>query len=163
METIAEGFIWRFPVATTDVSTIIRWYTATIDNNGEDDKSCAADDLDDGENEFNLAIASNTENLDDDKSNEEDSDPDGLINVACSLPIIERDASCGDLERQNCEPLDCVIPTSCETPGAADEAKIVGEEGTIDRITSPGLARVLYSTGKEHQLTEQQVRRGLAW
>ena len=125
------------PVAPTDVAAIVGRNAAAVDDDGEDDEPYTSDDLDDGEDEFDFAIATHAEDLDDDERNEEDGDPYSLVDVASTFPVFEGDAGGGDFEGQNSKPLDCIIPSSCEAPGAADETEVVGEESTVYGIPGP--------------------------
>lgn len=42
------------PVATANVTSVVSWDTANIDDDAQDDESRTGQDLDDGKNEFDL-------------------------------------------------------------------------------------------------------------
>lgn len=57
------------------ITSVVRWNAAAVDNDAQDDKSNNSNDLDQAENEFDLAISSDTENVDQNDQHEEDRDP----------------------------------------------------------------------------------------
>lgn len=63
------------PVSEADVSSVIAGDTADIDDDGEDDEATASCDLDAREDEFDFTITSDTEDLDPNEEDQEDSDP----------------------------------------------------------------------------------------
>lgn len=63
------------PVTGSNITSFIRWNAATIDNDSQEDEANNGYDLDRTEYEFNLAISSDTENIDQDDQDKEDCDP----------------------------------------------------------------------------------------
>ncbi len=55
------------PVPSTYVSSIIRRYTAAIDDDSEDDKAEYGGNFDEAKNKFDFSIAPDAEELDKDK------------------------------------------------------------------------------------------------
>jgi hypothetical protein len=64
------------PVLGTEVALITD--TTTVDDDTEDDESQASADLDGGQDEFDLSVTTNTKDLNNGESDEEDSDPNSL-------------------------------------------------------------------------------------
>lgn len=63
------------PVSESDVATVVAGDSTTVGDDTEDDETAAGYDLDDGENELDLAVAANTENVDGNQEDQEDCDP----------------------------------------------------------------------------------------
>lgn len=79
-ETLEGGESTRvLPVLGTDVALVTD--TARVDDNTEDDETDTGADLDAGEDKLNLTITSDTEKLNNDQGKEEDTDPDGHVDV----------------------------------------------------------------------------------
>lgn len=109
------------PVSSSNVAAVIGRYTTNVDDYAQNDETRAGDNLDDGEDELGLAVAPDAEELDDDEHDQEDGDPDRVVKVSGRLPVLEGEHSGTNLEGQNGEPLDRIIPAHGETPRRADE------------------------------------------
>lgn len=130
-ETLEVGKSTRVvPVFDAEVTLVAD--TATVDDDTEDDETNTGKDLDDGENEFDFTVSSDTEDLDNDESDEKDGDPHSHVDVITP----KRDCFRGSnqFERQDSEPRESVFPTTGETPGLIDEADNISVEGTVDGV-----------------------------
>lgn len=118
------------PVTGTNIATIVRRHTTAVNHDSEYNKANTSNDLDRGQNKLHFPITENTKNLDATEEDEEYSDPDTDVDV-CS-PVFDRDRSSCELEGQNRQPADGVVPAYGEAPGRINETNDVGVKGTVD-------------------------------
>lgn len=137
LETIAEGATFT-PVRDSDVAAGVSGYTANVDNYSEDNETNAGHDLNNRENEFNLAICSHAEELNCAESNEEDSNPYTNVDVGGSFPEIDSDRSGCEFERKDSQPLNGILPADSEAPGLGDETACVAKQYVSKRISDHG-------------------------
>lgn len=116
------------PVLCTNVAAGIGRNSAGVDDNTKNDEANTCDDLDDGEDKFNFAVSTDTEELNGRESNEEDGNPYTNVDVGSSFPEVNGDRGGGKFEGKNGQPLDGVLPTDSETPGLVNETAGVSEQ-----------------------------------
>ena len=71
-----------------NVASVICGNASTVDDDSQDDEASASADLDETDDEFDLAISLHSEELDDDKQKKQGNDPSSVVNVFCSLPVM---------------------------------------------------------------------------
>lgn len=76
------------PVSHADVSSVIRGYAANVDNDSEDDEAGTGDDLDEADDELDLAVSPDAEDLDDDQQDKQRNDPSGVADSLRSGPVV---------------------------------------------------------------------------
>jgi hypothetical protein len=105
MEAIEECTVRMMPIPGTDVSSVVSWYTATVDNNSENHESNTGGDFHHAENEFdllplaaktdmsagitNLAITLDAKELNSSKGEKQWDDPGAIIDLLCALPVMD--------------------------------------------------------------------------
>jgi len=137
-ETLEAGESTRVaPVLGANVALVAN--TTTVDDNTEDDETNTGADLDDGEHKLDLTISSNTEELDTNESDKEDTDPDSHVDIFS--PELDGDRGGDQFERKHSKPSKSVLPTDGETPRRIDEAADVCEEGTVDGVEDSHLSQ----------------------
>lgn len=102
------------PVVETNVATVVSGDTTAVGDDGKDDETHAGADLDDGESSFDLTISSDTEELDGNEEDEEESDPDSHVDVFS--PVSDGDGSSNELKRKHNQPRQSVLPADSEAP-----------------------------------------------
>ena len=143
------------PVSCTNVASVVRWYATAIDDDTENQKTQASNDLDHTEDEFDLsrwtkirhifsrrvfrwisylAITSHSEELNGNQSSEQGDNPSTVVDTSRSWPVVNDVTGSRDFEGQDRQPTDGVFPSTCETKRGIDEATDVHREGSIDRI-----------------------------
>lgn len=140
------------PVLRANVATGVGRNTTAIDDDTEDDETRASENLDHREDELDLTETLYTENVDDSESNKEDSDPDGRVDLGTALPELNRNTGSSNLEWQDEQPGDGVVPAHGETPRLVDEAADVCEESTVDRVEDSQFTKRL--AGDENHRTD---------
>ncbi len=89
------------------------------------------DDLDNREDKFGFTITLYAKEVDCDDAKQEDRHPksagDGRI------PVVDRDGSRDNFQREHDKPLQSIIPTHGKSPGGIQEPSRIGGEGTSDR------------------------------
>lgn len=63
-----------------------------------------------------FTITADAEELDDDESDHEDGDPDADVNVFGALPKLDRDTGGCDLEREDQQPSEGIVPSDGKSP-----------------------------------------------
>jgi hypothetical protein len=112
-ETLEAGESTRIlPVLEADVALVAN--TTTVDDNTKDDETNTGADLDDGENKLDLTISSDTEELDTNKSDKEDRDPDSHVDIFS--PESDGDSGGDQFEGEHSQPSQSVLPTHGEAP-----------------------------------------------
>ena len=101
------------PVLGTEVALVAD--TTAVDDDAEDDETRAGNDLDGAENELNLSVAADTKDLDDGEDDEEDGDPDTLVDILA--PELNGNRGGCQLEGENSKPRDGVVPANGKAPG----------------------------------------------
>lgn len=66
------------PVSHADVPSVVRGYTANVDDDSKDDEAGTGDDLDKADDELDLAVSPDAEDLDDDQQDKQRNDPSGV-------------------------------------------------------------------------------------
>lgn len=117
------------PVLVANVAAL--GTTTDVQDDTEDDETDDGDDLDDGEDEFGLTITLHTEQIDGNNDDEENGNPGGVVDLAL-VPVVDGNRGSDDLERQDNQPLQGVVPAHGETPCRVDEASRICGEGTGD-------------------------------
>ena len=140
LEAIAER-TWLVPIVSTNVASGIGRNSTAVDDNTEDDEADDGSDLDDAKNEFDLAVASNAEKVDDTNTDQEDRDPDTDVDGRSARilgvgPKGDCDTSSGQLERQDDQPVHSIVPAHGKAPSGVNEADRVVVERTSDGIYS---------------------------
>jgi len=138
LEAITER-TWLVPVVSTNVASGIGRNSTAVDDNTEDDEADNGSDLDDAENEFDLAVASHAEDVDNTNTDQEDSDPDSNVDgrsasILGVCPEGDCDTSSGQLERQDDQPVHGIVPAHGKAPSGVNEADRVVIERTSDGI-----------------------------
>lgn len=121
------------PIFRPNVATRISRDPAAVNDDTQNDESGTRDNLNDREHKLDLTVSTHTENLDDNQCDKENGDPHSDVLLCRIWPEVERKAGGGELERQNGEPLDRVIPPGGKAPRRVDEADGILEESTVDR------------------------------
>jgi len=134
VEAVKESTIGRMPVSGANVTSVIGWYTTTVDDDAQDHESNAGGDLHHAENEFNFSVASDSKDLDDSESEKQRNDPGAVIDIFYTCPEFDDIASCGDFERKYSEPADAVLPSTGEAPRRVDKSANVHGESAVDRV-----------------------------
>lgn len=101
MEAVSESSR-IMPISSSNVTSIVCWYTSNIDDDTEDDKTTYRTDFDHGQNEFNFTEPSDAKKLNCNKDDEENCDPDCRVDVIS--PEFNSDRGSCQLEGQNCQP-----------------------------------------------------------
>lgn len=91
-----------------------------------------------------LSVSPHAEELDGNQSQEQRHDPSTVIDTLRSLPEVNNIAGGRDLERQNRQPTDSVLPGAGKTPRRIDESGNVDGEGAIDGIQDGHLSESLH-------------------
>lgn len=91
------------PVSGTDITSIVGWYAATVDDDPQDHESNTCDDLHEAENELDLAsfsdenhdhlvtylpIASDSKILDDGQGEKQRYDPSAVVDIFHARPVV---------------------------------------------------------------------------
>lgn len=118
------------PVLAANVALVAG--TAAVDDDTEDHEANTGEDLDEGEDELDFTVAADTKELDDDKRSHEHANPDTHVNIVA--PEFDCQRGGNQLEGEDCEPGNGVLPAHCETPRRIDEADEVCVEGTVDGV-----------------------------
>lgn len=132
------------PVSRPNIPSIISGYTTTVDDDSEDDEASTSQDLDHREDELDFSVPSYAKDLDRRQGDQEDSDPHADVDICSAIPERDRQSRCGDLERENREPADGVVPTYREAPRWIDEADCIREEGSVDGVHHAKLGEGLH-------------------
>jgi hypothetical protein len=150
------------PVLHANVASVICGNTTAVDDDAENDETSASGDLDETDDKLDLAITLDSEELDDDKQEEQGNDPGSVVDVFCSLPVVDLQrsqhetsvkllclpthdvASSRDLEWQHSQPTDGVLPRHGESQRRVNEATDVHGECTVDRVHDRQLCKSLH-------------------
>jgi hypothetical protein len=95
------------PVTSTDIATIVRGHTPTVNDDAEDDEANTSSYLDHGQRKFDFAIAENAENLDQNQKDQEYSNPHRDMDIV--PPVLDCDRGRGELEGQNGQPANGIV------------------------------------------------------
>jgi hypothetical protein len=121
--------------------------TAAVDDYTEQDKSDDSNDFDQAQYEFDLTVAPNTNNIDEDDNDEEYGNPDAHIVFRRNIPVgvgcpeLDCNTSSSQFERQDDEPTQGVIPAHSKAPGRVNEADRVVVERAVDRVPGAQISR----------------------
>lgn len=154
VEAVVEG-TGIVPISCADVSLVSD--TTTVVNYTEQDETDTGADLDDGQDEFDFTVSTDTKNLNNDEQDQENTDPNSDIEIRSP----ERNGKGGsrELKRQDTEPGECVVQTDGETPRWVNEANDISEEGAIDGIEHSHFSQGLH--GEEQHETDDNVANDL--
>ena len=94
--------MYNKPVSSTNISSIVARHTADVDNDTQNHESDTGDNLHQTEDVFDFSIASDTKELDDDKSDQEWNNESGGVDVLRSWPIMDDVDGGRDLVREDC-------------------------------------------------------------
>lgn len=104
----------------------ISGHTTAIDDYTQNDETNTREDLHETERKLNLAIALYSANIDYGNQDQEDSDPNtDVIRGLVVRPEGNCDTGCCEFERQDDQPVECIIPAHGKTPSRVDEANRV--------------------------------------
>lgn len=98
------------PVFGSNIATLIRGHTATVDNDGQDEEATNSDDLDNSEDKLDFSVTSNTEDVDEHDQDQEDGDPHSdvdrrMAGVVRIRPVGNGNTSSSQLEREDHQPI----------------------------------------------------------
>jgi hypothetical protein len=77
------------PVLHANVASVICGNATTVDYDAQNDEASASGDLDETDDKLDLAISLDSEELDDDKQKKQGNDPGSVVDVFCSLPVMD--------------------------------------------------------------------------
>ena len=52
---VIRQYVWKLPVSSTNVTSVVCWNAAAVDDYSQDDEAYASNDLHQAENEFDLS------------------------------------------------------------------------------------------------------------
>jgi hypothetical protein len=81
-----------------------------------------------------LTITPHAKDLDKNESAQQRDDPGAVVDAVRSRPVVDDVASGGDLEREDGQPADGILPAAGEAPGGIYEAADVHGEGSVHRV-----------------------------
>jgi hypothetical protein len=86
------------------------------------------------EQRTHLAVAFDTKELNGDQGQEKWRNPRGISDAMRSWPVVDDVTSSGDLERQDSEPANGVLPTTGKAPGWIYKSTDVHGEGSVNWV-----------------------------
>ncbi|KAG7821287.1 hypothetical protein KL928_001371 [Ogataea angusta] len=141
LETVCE-WAWVVEVLASEVATF--WTTAAVEDDTEDDEPDHGDDLDEGEHELGLTVASDSEKVDNHNHHIENGHPGSRVDGR--VPELDRQRRSHQLQRQHHEPLQSVVVRHAETPARRNEPGVVLDKRTGNRERDGQLSHGLHST-----------------